>query len=49
MMDALTYMPVKQTAVEEGKWLQMQVKVEELKKQLGDKYILSKPVERLEN
>lgn len=48
-MDALTYMPVKQTAVEEGKWLQMQAKVEELKKQLGDKYLLSKPVERLDN
>lgn len=48
-MDALTYIPVKQTAVEEGKWLQMQAKVEELKKQMGDKYILSKPVERLEN
>lgn len=47
MMDALTYMPIKQTAVEEGKWLQMQVKVEELKKQMGDKYILSKPLERL--
>lgn len=49
MEETLMYMPVKQTAVEEGKWLQMQAKVEEIKKQMGDKYILSKPMERLED
>lgn len=48
MTETLTYMPIKQNAVEEGKWIQMQAKVEEIKNQMGDKYILSKPVDRLE-
>lgn len=48
-MDTLTYIPVQQTAVEQGLWLQMQAKVEEIKKQMGDRYILAKPVEKIVN
>ena len=43
----MDYLPVKRTAVEELKWIQMQAKIEEIRKQMGDKWLLAKPVEKL--
>lgn len=40
-MDTIKYMPVQRTGHEELLWLEMQEKVREIIKQMGDTYILS--------
>ena len=43
----MDYLPVKRTAIEELKYIEMQRKIDEIKKQMGDKWLLAKPVERV--
>jgi len=45
--DTMTYIPVQRTGIEELKWLEMQAKMAEIKKAMGDKWLLAKPVERI--
>ena len=47
MEEIMNYLPVKRTAIEELKWLEMQDKVNKLKESMGDKWLLAKPVEKL--
>ena len=47
MEETMNYLPVKRTAIEELKWLEMQAKVDKLKELMGDKWLLAKPVEKL--
>lgn len=47
MEETMDYLPVKRTAIEELKWLEMQKKIDKIKKELGDKWLLAKPVERV--
>jgi len=48
-MDTITYLPVKRTAAEELKWVEMQAQVKEIIKQMGDTYILSEKNEVKKN
>ena len=41
MEEIIVYLPVERTGIEELKWLEMQAKVKEIIKEMGDKYILS--------
>jgi hypothetical protein len=41
MNEVIEYLPVQRTGIEELKWLEMQAKVKEIIKQMGDSYILS--------
>ena len=43
----MNYIPVQRTGIEELKWLEMQAKIAEIKKSMGDKWLLAKPVEKL--
>ena len=45
--DTMNYIPVKRTGIEELKWLEMQAKIAEIKKQMGDKWLLAKPVGKI--
>lgn len=45
MEEYIDYMPVHRTAVEEGNWIKLQEKIEQIKKEMGDKYLLSKAQE----
>ena len=47
MENTMDYLPVKRTAVEELKWIQMQARVDQIKKEMGEKWLLAQPVERL--
>jgi hypothetical protein len=47
MEETMDYLPVQRTAIEELKWLEMQAKIAEIKKAMGDKWLLAKPVERV--
>lgn len=38
----IEYLPVKRTAIEELKWIEMQKKINEIKQQMGDKWLLAK-------
>ena len=48
MENTMDYLPVKRTAVEELKWIQMQARVDQLKKEMGEKWLLAKPVEKIQ-
>ena len=48
MEETMDYLPVKRTAVEELKWIQMQAKIDQLKKEMGDRWLLAKPVEKIQ-
>lgn len=41
MEETIVYLPVERTGIEELKYLEMQAKVKEIIKEMGDKYILS--------
>ena len=43
----MTYIPVQRTGIEELKYIEMQRKIDEIKKAMGDKWLLAKPVERV--
>ena len=45
--DTMNYIPVQRTGIEELKWLEMQAKIAEIKKQMGDKWLLAKPVGKI--
>ena len=36
--DTMNYIPVQRTGIEELKWLEMQAKIAEIKKEMGDKW-----------
>ena len=48
-MDTIKYMPVQRTGHEELLWLEMQEKIKEIIKQMGDTYILSEKNEVKKN
>lgn len=48
MEETIGYMPVKRSAIEELKWIDMQRQVKEIIEQMGEKYILAKQVEKHE-
>ena len=45
--DTMNYIPVQRTGIEELKWLEMQAKIAEIKKQMGDKWLLAVKVEKI--
>ena len=47
MENTMDYLPVKRTAIEELKYLEMQKKLDDIKRMMGDKWLLAKPVEKL--
>ena len=47
MENTMDYLPVKRTAVEELKWIQMQARIDQIKKEMGEKWLLAKPVEKI--
>ena len=48
MENTMDYLPVKRTAVEELKWIQMQARIDQIKKEMGEKWLLAKPVEKIQ-